>query len=92
MREAIDLFFLILAVVTAPVLAVAGVQVLMRRFGLWTRPAGRQQEPRDDVNARLAELGDLARRVAELEERVDFAERVLAQRREAPAPALKPRS
>ena len=36
----------------------------------------------EDLQARVGELADLQRRVAELEERVDFAERVLAQQRE----------
>ena len=39
--------------------------------------------PPDDVPARLAELDDLKQRVVELEERVDFAERLLAKQREA---------
>jgi len=36
------------------------------------------------VYGRLGELDELKRQVAELEERVDFAERVLAKQREAP--------
>jgi predicted nuclease with TOPRIM domain len=50
-------------------------------------------ETLDDVEARLAELedaqkrgggnADLERRIAELEERVDFAERLLAKQRDA---------
>ena len=35
-----------------------------------------------DTQARLAELDELKRRVGELEERVDFAERLLARQRE----------
>ncbi len=38
----------------------------------------------DEVHARLDEMDQLRQRVSELEERVDFAERVLAQQREAP--------
>ncbi len=34
------------------------------------------------MQARLAELDELKRHVAELEERVDFAERLLARQRE----------
>jgi Tfp pilus assembly protein PilO len=41
------------------------------------------QEQPEDVQARLAELDDLRQRVVELEERVDFAERLLAKQREA---------
>ncbi len=36
----------------------------------------------EDMQARLAELDELKRRVAELEERVDFTERLLARQRE----------
>lgn len=36
----------------------------------------------EEVHARLAEVDDLKQRVAELEERVDFAERLLARQRE----------
>jgi len=36
----------------------------------------------EDVQARLAELDELKQRVGELEERVDFAERLLARQRE----------
>jgi len=34
----------------------------------------------EDLQARLAELDELKRRVGELEERVDFAERLLARK------------
>jgi len=36
----------------------------------------------EDLQARLAEVDQLKQRVAELEERVDFAERLLARQRE----------
>ena len=36
----------------------------------------------EETQARLAELDELKRRVGELEERVDFAERLLARQRE----------
>jgi len=36
----------------------------------------------EDLQARLAEVDQLKQRVAELEERVDFAERLLARHRE----------
>jgi hypothetical protein len=36
----------------------------------------------EDLQTRLGELNDLQRRVTELEDRVDFAERVLAKQRE----------
>ena len=37
----------------------------------------------DDMQGRLAELDDVKQRLGELEERVDFAERLLARQREA---------
>jgi len=37
----------------------------------------------DDIQRRLAELDDVKQRVGELEERVDFAERLLARERDA---------
>jgi hypothetical protein len=37
----------------------------------------------EDLQARLAELDDVKVRLAELEERVDFAERLLARQRES---------
>ncbi len=40
------------------------------------------QPETEDLQARLAELDELKRRVGELEERVDFAERLLARQRE----------
>jgi hypothetical protein len=43
---------------------------------------GEERQVLADLQGRLGELNDLQRRVAELEERVDFAERVLAQTRE----------
>jgi hypothetical protein len=38
----------------------------------------------DEVNARLDDLDAAEQRVAELEERLDFAERLLAQKRSEP--------
>jgi len=37
----------------------------------------------EDVEARLNELDDLQRRLADVEERLDFAERMLSQQRDA---------
>lgn len=41
-----------------------------------------QPEIPEDLQARLGELDEMKQRIGELEERVDFAERVLAQQRE----------
>lgn len=48
-----------------------------------TDPTGRGQVL-EDVQARIGELDQLTRRVGELEERVDFTERLLAKQREGP--------
>lgn len=44
---------------------------------------GEPSQVPDDIQTRLAELDDLKLRLGELEERVDFAERMLARQREA---------
>lgn len=46
------------------------------------RYGGGAPEMPEGVQARLDELDEVKRRVSELEERVDFAERLLAQQRE----------
>ena len=40
------------------------------------------REAREDLRLRLGQLDELQARIGELEERVDFAERLLAQQRE----------
>jgi hypothetical protein len=52
------------------------------------RPAGIGQEERDAI---LNELQQVRHEVAELAERMDFAERMLAKPREAEPPRLGPR-
>jgi len=47
------------------------------------RLKGEPLQASDDVQGRLAELDEVKRRLGELEERVDFAERLLAKQREA---------
>ena len=47
------------------------------------RLKGEPLQASDDVQSRLAELDEVKRRLGELEERVDFAERLLAKQREA---------
>jgi hypothetical protein len=61
--------------------AISLVQALARRFGSGKSPDALQAEL-DELRARVEE-GEQARyRIAELEERLDFAERMLAQQRE----------
>jgi hypothetical protein len=47
------------------------------------RPPAQRDATPDDVPGRAGELENMQRRIAELEERLDFAERLLAQRRDA---------
>ena len=44
---------------------------------------GEPLQASDDLQSRLAELDEVKQRLGELEERVDFAERLLAKQREA---------
>ena len=46
------------------------------------RLKGEPLQASDDMQSRLAELDEVKRRLGELEERVDFAERLLAKQRE----------
>ena len=91
MFKGIEIFFTLAAVVGGPLLAVMVVPALAKRFLRSAAPV----EPRadrsevDDLRERLVELDDMSRRVAELEERVDFAERLLAQQRDAVLPRPK---
>ena len=70
---------------------VAGHAALALAFGLWARrlrpgPAGSEPQPRldslDALDALEAEVSRLRRELSETQERVDFAERLLAQRPE----------
>jgi hypothetical protein len=60
----------------------ASAIVMIRRLAPRNAIDDRDRELLEDVHARLAELEEMRRRVGELEERVDFAERVLAKQRE----------
>ena len=69
------------ALLTGGIIGAVWVAIVM--FGRQRRiDAGRRDL--DDVNARLDDLDGAERRVAELEERLDFAERLLAQKRAVP--------
>jgi hypothetical protein len=64
--------------------AIAAIQALVRHYGQPGRVAPALEAELEEMRARLDE-GERARdRIAELEERLDFAERMLAQQREAP--------
>ena len=66
------------------ILVIAGAVMMVR----WLQPEFERPELKSreadlsDVRMRLGELDQLKQRISELEERVDFAERLLAQQRE----------
>ena len=90
MFKAVEVFFIMAAVVGGPLLAVYLVPTLVKRLVGTHQPRGPSEAELDDLRERVAELDGLSRRVTELEERVDFAERLLAQQRDAALP--RPRS
>ena len=55
------------------------VLAIRRQRALRNLPLELPEERAEELETRLAEVDDLQRRVGELEERVDFAERLLAQ-------------
>lgn len=67
-----------------PTLSFGAIIVLVFGGIVALRLLPRRKPHRDDAELqdRLAEFDQLAQRVAELEERLDFAERLLAQQRE----------
>jgi Tfp pilus assembly protein PilO len=81
--------FIVVAALAASVII---LWPLMRAFarrveGKGTGDAALRAEV-DQLQARLSEVDTLHHRIAELEERVDFTERLLAQSHEAPGRAL----
>ena len=72
----------LLAAVAATVVLVGPVGKALARRISGTRDDGVASEELDQVFARLEELEHSQARVAELEERLDFAERLLGQQRE----------
>lgn len=83
MFKALEIFFLLAAVVAGPMLAVMVVPALVKRFLGTPQGGGARRAELGDLRDRIDELDGLASRVAELEERVDFAERLLARQRES---------
>jgi hypothetical protein len=65
--------------------SLAAVAIMRGPFGraLADRIAGRTAVPRESDERTLAELDELRRRLAEVEERLDFTERLLARERRA---------
>ena len=60
----------------------AGAIVMIRRLAPQHRLDPHDRDLLEDVSSRLDEVEQLRRQVGELEERLDFAERVLAQQTE----------
>lgn len=90
MGDSLRVFFTLAAVVGGPLLAVMVVPTLAKRF--LRMSAGSGEAPRaevEELRERVAEFDDMSRRLAELEERVDFAERLLAQQRDTALPGGK---
>lgn len=76
----------VLKIVTVRLMPPGSVGRYPRKFSFKGEPDPEQEE----LQAKVAELDDLKRRVGELEERLDFAERLLAQKRESGPPRLQP--
>jgi Tfp pilus assembly protein PilO len=72
-------FVTIIAAVTTGIIAI-------RRFSPRQHPPdGGERQMLEDLQNQVAELDGVKQRLAELEERVDFAERLLARPREGPS-------
>lgn len=88
MDDVLKLFGVMVAIMSAGgvgyfIIAVANTVV--RRLNARTPVESQQLEAEmADIRARLDEADAARGRIAELEERLDFAERMLAQRRDAP--------
>jgi len=79
-----DVFWPTAALGTIILLVFGGVALLR----LLPRPKSRaldqpEREALEDLRARLGQLDQLQERIGELEERVDFAERILGKQRES---------
>jgi Tfp pilus assembly protein PilO len=82
-----SLLKVVVAVVILVAVPVAAYAAIMATRAIWGRPqhppAAELEDELEALRTRVGELEVQAGRVAELEERVDFAERLLSQRREA---------
>lgn len=80
----------IIAIVVAVAVPVAGYAAVVATRAIWVKGEPGQlgdataiREELEQLRARLAELEGVPDRVAELEERIDFSERLLTQQRES---------
>ncbi|MEZ4586742.1 MAG: hypothetical protein R2909_10110 [Gemmatimonadales bacterium] len=75
------------SLITLVVAGVVAIRVVSSKFPTRHRAAigdAERDQVIEDLQARVAELERLKDQMAELEERVDFAERMLARQRETP--------
>lgn len=83
MADAIRFALGIVVALAAPALAFIAIRAAMRMFGGDDRPSTSADAEVNALRAEINELRDLAPHVAELEERLDFTERMLTRQREA---------
>lgn len=77
--DVLNMFGVLLAIGTAGLFTFGGF-VLIRAFSRrMDRRVGVGEEDFDEIRARLRDLDAMQARIAELEERVDFSERMLAR-------------
>lgn len=84
--DIMNFFGVMMTIVTAALLAYGGftlIKALNRRMGGDRAPPVLSRDELEVMRAQLADVDSLRDRLGELEERLDFAERVLAQRGEA---------
>lgn len=81
MEDALRFGLGIVVALGAPALAFIAIRAAMRMFNDPGHPASSTEV--DALRAEIDELRNLPPRIAELEERLDFAERMLTQQREA---------
>jgi hypothetical protein len=82
MDEGLKLFGVLMALVTAGGAGYALVLVVnavARRLGMTQSPAALPDDRMADLEARVAQIEDVAARLGDLEERVDFVERRLVE-------------
>ena len=92
MDDVLRIVILIGSMIGLGVGAYAGVTVVSIMRRRFDRPGGTRGSEDRDLDARLAQVDALEARLNELEERVDFAERLIATQHEsAQLPAGRPR-
>lgn len=74
----------VIGIGTLIMISAAGVVMVRRLAPKSAVDPTRRDQVLEDVQGRLDELDQLKERIGELEERVDFAERLLAKQREVP--------